>query len=139
MLRATGSDYAAEAEIATAQRLVAGQDEPDLQALLELAVYRNAMSLRNQCLPFALPGVWARLGRLDHGEALARAITQPDSRAGALDDVATAAAQAGDPDRAEAVARSIAEPLYQVWALAKLETAAARRRPGPRGPAGRRC
>ena len=58
LLRTTGSDYAAQAEIATAQRLLAGQDEPDLRALLELAVYRNAMSLRNQCLPFALPGVW---------------------------------------------------------------------------------
>jgi len=125
LLRATGSDYAAEAEIATAQRLVAGQDEPDLQALLELAVYRNGMSIRNQCLPFALPGAWVRLGRLDHGEALARTITQPDARAAALEDVATAAAQAGDPDRAEAVALSIAEPLYQVWALAELETATA--------------
>ena len=77
LLRVTGSDYAAEAEIVAAQRLVAAQDEPDLQALLELAVYRNAMALRNQCLPFALPGVWARLGRFDHGEALARAIPTP--------------------------------------------------------------
>src|SRR5580704_12219732 len=111
LLRVTGSDYAAEAEIAAAQRLVAAQDEPDLQALMELAVYRHGMSIRNQCLPFALPGAWARLGRLDHGEALARAITHPDLRAGALEDVATAAAEAGNPDRAEALARTIADPL----------------------------
>ena len=55
LLRTTGSDYAAQAEIAAAQRLLAGQDEPDLRALLELAVYRNAMSLRNQCLPSGSP------------------------------------------------------------------------------------
>jgi hypothetical protein len=72
LLRTSGSDDAAQAEIAAARRLLAGRDEPDLRALLELAVYRNAMSLLNQCLPFALPGVWARLGRLDHAEALAR-------------------------------------------------------------------
>lgn len=125
LLRVTGSDYAAQAEIAAAQRLVAAQDEPDLQALMELAVYRHGMSIRNQCLPSALPGAWARLGRLDHGEALARAFTHPDLRAGALEDVATAAAEAGNLDRAEALAGTIADPLHQVWALANLETAAA--------------
>src|ERR1700722_6796670 len=109
LLRTTGSDYAAQAEIAAAQRLLAGQDEPDLRALLELAVYRNAMSLRNQCLPFALPGVWARLGRLDHAEALARAITYPVARAAALEDVLAAAAQAGDPDRASGLASAADE------------------------------
>src|SRR5580704_561702 len=104
LLRTTGSDYAAQAEIAAAQRLIAGRDEPDLRALLELAVYRNAMSLRNQCLPLALPGVWARLGRLDHGEALARTIPNHDARAAALEDVATAAAGAGEQDRAARLA-----------------------------------
>src|SRR6202046_1777774 len=112
LLRTTGSDYAARRKTSTAHRLPGAKDEPDLRALLELAVYRNAMSLRNQCLPFALPGVWARLGRLDHAEALARAITYPDARAAALEDVLTAAAQAGDPDRAEAVARTLTEPPF---------------------------
>jgi hypothetical protein len=107
LLRTTGSDYAAQAEIAAAQRHLAGQDEPDLRALLELAVYRNAMSLRNQCLPFALPGVWARLGRLDHAEALARAV-----------------AQAGDPDRARdllALALSTDSPEIVWWMEALTE------------------
>src|ERR1700722_4957850 len=142
LLRTTGSDYAAQAEIATARRLLAGQDEPDLRALLELAVYRNAMSLRNQCLPFALPGVWARLGRLDHAEALARAIPDHDARAAALEDVATAAAaagpdapaedvaitavQAGDLDHAEAQARTITQAGPQARALAELASTAAR-------------
>src|ERR1700722_8195003 len=131
LLRVTGSDYAAQAEIAAAQRLVASQDEPDLQALVELAVYRNAMSLRNQCLPFALPGVWARLGRLDHAEALARAITYPDARAAALEDVLTATAQADNPDRAsrlateaEALPGTITDPDDPSWVLIGLASAA---------------
>ena len=144
LLRTTGSDYAAQAEIAAAQRLLAGRDEPDLRALLELAVYRNAMSLRNQCLPFALPGVWARLGRLDHAEALARAIpdhdareaaledvaaaaagADPDAPAEALEDVTTAAVQAGDLDHAEAQARTITQAGQQARALAELASIAA--------------
>src|ERR1700722_12632302 len=132
LLRVTGSDYAAQAEIAAAQRLVASQDAPDLQALVELAVYRNAMSLRNQCLPFVLPGVWARLGRLDHAEALARAITYPDARAAALEDISTAAAKAGDADRAsrlateaEALAGTITDVNRRGQALDALASAAA--------------
>src|SRR5262249_54386480 len=45
LLRATGSDYAALAEIKATQDLLAGQDAPDLQALVELAVYRHAISI----------------------------------------------------------------------------------------------
>ncbi len=74
LLRATGSDYAALTEITAVQRLLA--EGPDLQALVELAVYQSAMGLRNQALPVTLTWVWARLDRLDHAEALARAITQ---------------------------------------------------------------
>ena len=59
LARATGSDYAALVEIRTAQQLLAGQDMPDLQALVELAIYRHAISIRNQSIPLALPAVWA--------------------------------------------------------------------------------
>jgi len=100
LLRATGSDYAALAEIRTAQRLIADQKVPDLQALVELAVYWHAISIRNQSIPAGLPAVWERLGRVDHAEALARAITDPYAGARALTELADAAAQAGDPDRA---------------------------------------
>ena len=82
LLRATGSDYAALTEIRDAQRLIAAQDVPDLQALVELAVYRHAISIRNQSIPVGLPAVWARLARFDHAEALARTITDPDDQAG---------------------------------------------------------
>ena len=110
LLQATGSDYAALTEIRTAQSLIADQNVPDLQALVELAVYRHAISIRNQSIPADLPAVWARLARFDHAEALARAITDPDAQAQALAELATAAAQAGDLDRAEALARTITEP-----------------------------
>ena len=126
MLRATGSDYAALAEIRAAQGLIAGQDVPDLQALVELAVYRHAISIRNQAIPAGLPAVWARLARFDHAEALAGAIANPDDRARALAWVAITAAQAGDPDRAEALARTITDPFYKAQALAELASAAAR-------------
>ena len=132
LLRATGSDYAALAEIRTAQGLIADQKVPDLQALVELAVYRHAISIRNQSIPAALPAVWARLGRFDHAEALARTITSPDARARALAELASAAAQAGDPDRAsrlaadaEALARAITSPDDQAQALTELARAAA--------------
>ena len=62
LLRATGSDYAALTEIRAAQGLIAEQNMPDLQALVELAVYRHAISIRNQSIPAGLPAVWAQLG-----------------------------------------------------------------------------
>ena len=47
--------------------------------------------------------MWARLGRYDHAEALARSITAPFARANALTGLVTAAAETGDLDRAEAL------------------------------------
>jgi hypothetical protein len=126
LLRATGSEYAALAEIRAAQRLIAGQKVPDLQALVELAVYRHAISIRNQSIPAGLPALWARLARFDHAEALARAITDPDYQALALAELASAAVRAGDPDRAEALARAITRPDAHARALAELASAAAR-------------
>ena len=131
LLRATGSDYAALTEIRNAQDLIADQELPDLQALVELAVYHHAISIRNQAIPVALPAVWARLARFDHGEALARTISSPDSQARALAGLASAAAQAGDPDRAdrmlaeaETLARAITHHNKQAQALTELVQAA---------------
>jgi hypothetical protein len=72
LLRATGNDYTALMEMRDAQRLITDQGSPDLRALIELAVYRHALSIRGELIPPELPGVWARLGRFDHAEALAR-------------------------------------------------------------------
>jgi hypothetical protein len=131
LLRATGSDYVAQAEIRTALRLIADQDVPDLQALVELAVCRHAMCVRNRSIPSSLPVVWERLGRLEHAEGLARMLTTSESQVSALVGLATAAAQAGEADRAtrlaseaEALARTVARPAFQTWALAELASLA---------------
>ena len=133
LLRATGSNYTALAEIRRAQGLIAGQNVPDLQALVELAVYRHAISIRNQSIPVTLPAVGARLARFDHAEALARAITSPDAQAEALTELASAAAEADAPDRtsrlatdAEALARAMTSPDARTRALTELATAIAR-------------
>ena len=136
LLRATGSDYAALAEIRTAQALIADQDALDLRALVELAAYRHALAIRNQSIPADLPTAWAHLGRLDHAEALARAITDPDTQALALSGVATAAARAGDLDRAEALARTIADPRYQARPSPGWRRGRPGRCSGPGPPAG---
>ena len=69
--------------------LIADQKVLDLRALVELAAYRHALSIRNQSIPPDLPIVWARLGRFDHAEALARTITDPGAQAQALTGLAT--------------------------------------------------
>jgi Flp pilus assembly protein TadD len=108
--RATTSDYTAFTEIRNAQELLTGQSAPNLQALVELAVYRHAIFIRNQSISVGLPAVWAQLGRFDHAEALATAIARPDARDEALRAVTTVMAQARDFDRAEAIARAISGP-----------------------------
>ena len=125
LLRATGSDYAALTEIMTVQSMSAEQEVPDLNALVELAVYRHAISIRNQSVPADLPAVWARLGRFDHAEALVRAITDRKVQARALADLATTIAQTGDTARAEALARAITDRKVQPAALSAVATAAA--------------
>jgi hypothetical protein len=108
--RATASDYTALTEIKNAQELLTGQSTPDLQALVELAAYRHAISIRNQSISVGLPAVWAQLGRFDHAEALATGIARPDARDEALRAVTMVMAQARNFDRAEAVARAINGP-----------------------------
>jgi hypothetical protein len=61
LLRTTGNDYAALTEIRTAHGLIADQYILDLQAIVELAAYRRAISIRNQSIPDYLPVMWIRL------------------------------------------------------------------------------
>jgi hypothetical protein len=126
LLRATGSDYAALTEVRDAQRLISAQYVPDLQALVEMAVYRHAISIRNRSIPHSLPSAWARLGRLEHAEALARTITDPGDQARVLAELAAAAARAGDLDRAEALARTLTSSYARARVLAELATVASR-------------
>jgi len=156
LFRATGSDHAALAEISTAQQLIAGQDVPDLKAMVELAARQDVLSKRNDYISRELPVAWARLGCVDHAEALARVIpskwpweaiidvaavvagtgdydraealarTAPENPHLALRHVAEAVAAAGDYDRAEAIADTITEPRARADALADLAEVASR-------------
>jgi len=68
--------------------------------------------------------VMVRAGDLDRAEALARTITDPDSRQQALAELASAIAQAGDLDRARdllALALSADSPEIIWWIEAVTE------------------
>ena len=129
LLRLTGSEHAALAEIRTALNIIAEQDVPDLPAMIVLAIYRHAISIRN-AIPDGLPAVWAQLDRFDHAEALAQACTNPSRRAHALIELATAAARAGDPERANRLADDVkalarTDPMLRRDTLIELASAAA--------------
>jgi tetratricopeptide (TPR) repeat protein len=118
LLTATGSDYAALTEIRSAQAAIADQDVPDMRTLVELAVYRHIIWIRNKSIPIDLPMLWARLGRFDHAEALASTINDHYQQTVALESVATLLAQNGDYDRAERIVGTIADAFYLAQALA---------------------
>jgi Trypsin-like peptidase domain len=125
LLRATGTDYAALTEIKTVLSLSAELEVPDLTALVELAIYRHAISIRNRSIPAQLPIVWVRLARFDHAEALASTIADPDAQAHALIGLCIAIGEAGDLDRAEALVRVLTGPDAQAEALTGLVSVAA--------------
>ena len=98
-----------------------------LKALVELAIYRHAISIRNQAIPSTCPpcghsSLVSITPRPSPGHHRPRRPGAGAHRAGDQ-----AAAQAGDPDRAEALARTITDPNAQAEALTEL---ARRGRPG---------
>ena len=117
MLDITGGDTTALTEITDIQDLLLRQEEPDLSALARLNVHRNLIAERNTHVPARLPAVWAAIGYPDRAEALARAITDPERRGQALDDLARMAGEQGDVGRAVAVARAITDPERRGRAL----------------------
>jgi Trypsin-like peptidase domain len=132
LLDATGSDYAALTEIGSAQNLIIDQKVLDLKALVELAAYQSAILTRNSSIPPDLAIVWARLGRFDHAEALARTFTSPYRQSEVLTGLAIAAAEAEDLGRAhqlaadaEVLARTNTDPDRQSEVLTGLATAIA--------------
>ncbi len=117
MLDITGGDTAALTELTDVQDLLLRQEEPDLSALARLNVHRNLIAERNTHVPITLPAVWAAIGYPDRAEALARAITDPDRQARALDGLVRAVAERGDLDRAMTFVRAITDPGRQARAL----------------------
>ena len=116
MLRVSGGDALALAEIAAAQDFAAAAPDPDLTTVARLAAHRVHLTERGKTLPPKLPVLWARLGNVPRAEALARSIAAPARRAWALSAVAGVLASKGDTigsaalaDEAEAVAFTFSE------------------------------
>ncbi|MBM7776534.1 hypothetical protein JOD54_006738 [Actinokineospora baliensis] len=80
----TGSHRALLGEIELAQAAFLSAREPDLTALSRLSVHRTSLQADGNWIPGALPAMWARLGRVDHAEALIQLISSPGFRARAL-------------------------------------------------------
>ena len=126
MLDITGGDSAAMAEIADAQNAMLRLEEPDLEAMAELAVHRKGITERNAKIPVSLPAVWTAIGHPARAEALARAIPDHDKQAEALSKLSEAAAVGGDMSRAAELASSITVPRWRALAsnaLARLAAA----------------
>ncbi|WP_187415169.1 hypothetical protein [Nonomuraea sp. PA05] len=124
MLDVTGGDAAALSEIITVQHALSDASEPDLAALLKLAVARERLASRNAHLPLGLPALWARLGDLGRAEALARSMVEPARQAEAFSLLLRAAAGAEDTswlaEQGEAATHLVTDPYRQAQALVEL-------------------
>ncbi|WP_431919583.1 hypothetical protein [Nonomuraea jabiensis] len=128
MLDVTGGDAAALAEIVTVQHFLDDAAEPDLSALLRLAVARERLTSRNAHLPIGLPALWARLGDLGRAEALTRSIVEPGRQAEAFNLLLRAAAGKDGSwlaEQAEAAVQLVTDPYRQTQAMVHLVEAVA--------------
>ncbi len=118
-LAMTGGDTTALDQIAAAQDVICGHHDPDLRAMLRLAMARDRLIDRNTGIPVELPATWALLGHLARAESLARSIADPQRRERALIELAGAVA-AADPGRGERIARSVDSRAGQALALVRV-------------------
>jgi tetratricopeptide (TPR) repeat protein len=133
MLDVSGGDSATLAQIVTALDVCAGEDPPDLEAMVRLAMHRDRLRDRNSNTPTHLPKVWVLLGQVNRAETIARSIADLDRKVSALRSVAEAVAETGDQERAaallreaETTARSITNPIGQAWMLQSVAVALAK-------------
>ncbi|MEV6305548.1 hypothetical protein AB0M02_39460 [Actinoplanes sp. NPDC051861] len=103
MLDITGGDLAATAEITAAMDAVMASDEPDLLAMIHLAMQRDRINERNSRTPRALPAVWEALGRRVRADTVAHSIADTRHRCAALMKMASVARRMGDGERAQAL------------------------------------
>ncbi|GAA4863236.1 hypothetical protein [Saccharopolyspora cebuensis] len=128
----TGHDDAALVEIKAAQGLLLRQNQPNLVALVRLAVHRTNLYLRNDWIPTNLPSSWVEVGEFDRAESLVAAIGDLVKRARALTSTAEALHHEGEQrraagllDEAEDLANSFNQ-FWGAWPLAELAEAATR-------------
>lgn len=84
MLDVSGGDAAALAEIASSQDMILKAGQPDLNAMMRLAMHRDHLAERNADIPSALPAVWTSLGQISRSEALATSIADAGQRCAAM-------------------------------------------------------
>ncbi|MDX3228482.1 trypsin-like peptidase domain-containing protein [Streptomyces sp. ME19-01-6] len=106
-----GSDGAALAEIDAVRTMIVRRAPDDLGRLAALGAAEDLVSSRNASLPWNLPVVMARLGRIQRAEGLARSVFSDEGRARALAGVAQVMAEGGDARAAE-LAREAQELAY---------------------------
>ena len=119
MLDHTGGDNTAYAEIQTALDRLTADHDLDIRTIVRIARHREFLQQRNYHIPVELPSVWALLGKMPRGEALARSIPNSDNQVRALQELVRVVA-AVDADRAEQIAYSITYPVDQALALVEL-------------------
>ncbi|MGW0118202.1 hypothetical protein [Streptomyces sp. NPDC003327] len=95
LLAATGGDLTALTEITATEAALVDAGVPDLLVVVRLVMAREELTGRSDCIPPALPWAWAKLGRYDRAEGLARSIVSDDWRARALADLARQLHDAG--------------------------------------------
>lgn len=133
VLDLSGGDTVALADITAVQDVLAAAAEPDLVALVRLAVHRDHLLARNRAIPADLPAVRAMLGGHRRAESLAGSFPDPEERVGAFLSVADVLLDAGDREqaevlrgRAELVARTVSSPDVRAHAMSSVVEAAVR-------------
>ena len=101
LLDRTGSDSAALAEIATALRVGAARDDPDLPGQARLAIHRDFLNSRNNDLPEFLPALYVTLGQAQRGGDLLLAMTESSGRQDAARAFVYELVSAGRDDEAQ--------------------------------------
>ncbi|ADJ44105.1 hypothetical protein AMES_2282 [Amycolatopsis mediterranei S699] len=109
LLEVSGGEASAQAEIAAAHAAVSASARPDVVSLVKLAVHRADLGARNARTPARLPALWARLGKFDRAEALARSISARERRIDAVCELAQALARVGQVDRAERIVAEVVD------------------------------
>ena len=124
MRQRTGGDMLALKEIADARQARTDPAIHELKPLALITIEHYRITTDNTEIPPGLPAVWATLGDIDRGEALAHSITNFYRRQSALYEAAVAIA-AASPGRAEQIARAIEEPDSCEHALSSVVAATA--------------
>ncbi|MEV4137629.1 hypothetical protein AB0J72_36340, partial [Dactylosporangium sp. NPDC049742] len=126
LLAVTGGDGAGMAEVRAAQDLIIGQHEPDLRAMVRLALRLDELTARNANIPAGLPALWVVLGEAARGDALAQGMADPVAQNMALRQLAVALAGTVDERFAQTVAWSIVDAKRHELSLADLVETAVR-------------